>query len=175
MENKELETWLKETKAKNLSKEKLKEVTNNLDSVFYNKLRKELKVVGTLSEHLFNQWQKESEFSPKIIGYKAPFDMYSGKQIVKGDIFVVCHTDTYSCKGYVFPSEIVETWEPEFEPLPTETDFKTQVIELIKSLIDESNEKMEAALKAKSYQDVLAWKIANQERGQLLKQIKQLC
>ena len=55
-----------------------------------------------------------------------------------------------------------------------EPDFKTKVVELLKVLIDESKDKMEAALQAKSYHDVLAWKIANQERGQLLTQIKEL-
>lgn len=51
----------------------------------------------------------------KIIGYKAPFDMYRDKQIKKGDVFKKCHLDTYSCKGYVFPDEIVEPWEPVYE------------------------------------------------------------
>ncbi|WP_323150403.1 hypothetical protein, partial [Pseudomonas oryzihabitans] len=65
MENKELETWLSETKAKNLSSVELRQYILTLETEFYNKLRKELKVVGTLYEHLFNQWQKEKEFSPK--------------------------------------------------------------------------------------------------------------
>jgi hypothetical protein len=41
-------------------------------------------------------------------------------------------------------------------------------------LIDESKDKMEAAIQAKSYHDVSAWKIANQERGQLFTKIKEL-
>ena len=55
-----------------------------------------------------------------------------------------------------------------------EIDFKTKVVELIEVLIIGSKFKMEAALKAESYHDVLAWKIANQERKELLNKIKEL-
>ena len=61
------------------------------------------------------KWLREPKTKSKIIGFKAPFDMYESGAIKKGDIFVKCHKDTYSCKGYVFPDEIVGTWEPVFE------------------------------------------------------------
>jgi hypothetical protein len=61
----ELDKWLKETKAKNLSLEELRDETCFLDTKFYNQVRKELKVVGTLYQHLFNLWNNPEE-SPKV-------------------------------------------------------------------------------------------------------------
>ncbi len=233
MENKELETWLKETKAKNLSKEDLKYCTISLDSVFYNKLRKELKVVGTLYEHLFNQWQKESEFSPKrgdrvlvwndnddpieriflakikglhdpiifvaggyedlfknnelfdnaqfqhmkplpteqttetefspkIIGYKAPFDLFRGT-IKKGSIFPPSEHNTSVYNKYGVPIEVVETWEAVYEApteQPTETDFKSKVIELIEGKINATTTALETIISIQK---------------DLLEQVKNLC
>lgn len=68
MENKELETWLKETKAKNLNEKELFDYINEfMPFSMYHKLRSELNVrqVEDVAKILFNQWQKEAEFSPK--------------------------------------------------------------------------------------------------------------
>lgn len=59
----------------------------------------------------------------KIIGYKAPVDMYSGG-VQKGHLFVTNASDSYKPQGevstllereLVMPSSIVETWEPVYE------------------------------------------------------------
>jgi hypothetical protein len=61
----EHDKWLRETKAKNLSLEELRDETNFLDTKFYNQIRRELKVVGTLYQHLFNLWNNQTEWHPK--------------------------------------------------------------------------------------------------------------
>lgn len=81
MKNKELETWLSETKAKNLSLDELKDFTRIVESYssieLFTQLKAFLKVSHSdeLAKHLFNQWQKEAEFSPKrgdrvLVDYK---------------------------------------------------------------------------------------------------------
>lgn len=54
----------------------------------------------------------------KIIGYKAPYDLFSG-QIKKGEIFIKNNMHSYSTEKYKsmhVPKEIVETWEAVYEP-----------------------------------------------------------
>jgi hypothetical protein len=48
-----------------LSLEELRDETNFLDTKFYNQIRRELKVVGTLYQHLFNLWNNQTEWQPK--------------------------------------------------------------------------------------------------------------
>lgn len=136
MENKELETWLKETKAKNLSKEDLKEVTSSLDTHFYLEIKRKLGVGGTLYEYLFNQWQKESEFSPKRGDRVLVWDDFSSSAHER--IFIA------EIKGCVNPILVVHSeYENEFKnnewfkitefehmkPLPTEQPKQDKVQE----------------------------------------------
>lgn len=185
MENKELETWLEETKAKNLSKEELKKVTNNLDTVFYNKLRKELKVSGTLYEHLFNQWQKEAEFSPKRGDRVLVWDdnddpierIFLAKiEGAKNPIVVV--NGEYKNEfqnNQLFDSSQYEHMKPLPTEQPTESDFKSQVIELIKKNINDKQQKLEFVIDKNNliYEAVLECIVAIQK--DLLEQVKQIC
>lgn len=53
----------------------------------------------------------------KIVGYKAPFDMY-GKDIEKGELFTLSDNrkNQYrTINGYCMPKELVETWEVVYE------------------------------------------------------------
>jgi len=186
MENKELETWLQETKAKNLSKEDLKEVTSSLDTHFYLEIKRKLGVGGTLYEHLFNQWQKETEFSPK-----------RGEEvIVWNDNEEVLTKTIYlqNIEGAEYPILVVSTWDIEkflegrkfgfncfknMKPLPTElpteTDFKSKVIELIEKRIERYKECEKGSLEMSDEHDAIEYKaIANQFKD-FLNQIKQLC
>jgi hypothetical protein len=157
MENKELETWLQETKAKNLSKEELKHCIILLDNESYIKLRKELKVVGTLYEHLFKQWQKEAKFSPKRGDRVLVWDD-ENEEIVERFFLT-------EIKGTKYPFNVVRIeYENEFinnkifdttcykhmKPLPTEqpkkTDFKSQVIELIEGKINATTAVLETII-----------------------------
>lgn len=59
----------------------------------------------------------------KIIGYKAPFDMYDG-EVKKGHIWRLDKSDPDTAK-WSLPHEIVEKWEPVYEPeKPTFKEFK---------------------------------------------------
>lgn len=56
----------------------------------------------------------------KIVGYKAPYDLYNGL-VKKGDILKYGSVEaSYCCKGRSFPKEIVETWEPVYEEIKPE-------------------------------------------------------
>jgi len=185
MENKELETWLKETKAKNLSLEELEILIVNYDltdeGIFYSLNGVTIKEKAQI---LFNQWQQETEFSPKIIGYKAPFDLFNG-YIKKGHLFIEWSRKHYysavneNVSNYSLPKEIVETWEPEFEPLPTEqpteTDFKSQAIELMQKEIIIAKNNLSSVLEDKLYNDAAMWENDIRTLQKLLNQIKQLC
>ena len=66
MENKELETWLSETKAKNLSRDELyKFISHNSNcSIDLYRILKEkfnLNNLTQVTDYLFNQWQQENE------------------------------------------------------------------------------------------------------------------
>lgn len=55
--------------------------------------------------------------SGKIVGYKAPFDMYEG-QIKKDELFTLSENRAYQYKtkdGFYMPKELVETWEAVYE------------------------------------------------------------
>jgi hypothetical protein len=63
---------------------------------------------------------EEAKPERKVIGYKAPMDLYKG-DIQKGDIFEIDEDGEYICwsnrvgTDVVLPAEIVETWEPVYE------------------------------------------------------------
>lgn len=185
MENKELETWLSETKAKNLSSVELRQYILTLETEFYNKLRKELKVVGTLYEHLFNQWQKEKEFSPKR-GDRVL--VWNDEEKPEERIFIA------EIKGCVNPILVVHPeYENEFKnkewfkitefehmkPLPTEhpaeTDFKSKVIELVEKRIDVLTNLIPTNIEFELYATAHKNKESKEELSELLNQIKQLC
>jgi len=188
----ELDKWLNETKAKNLSLEKLRDEVNFLDTKFYKQVRKELKVVGTLYQHLFNLWNNPQE-SPKveteprkIIGYKTPCDLWKG-DIKQGQIYTVMQSNKQFYKpdgrnyisNYCINKEIVEKlFEPVFEPLPTEqpkeTDFKTKVIELIEKRIEKRTQDLEQAVANKAYMTASTIEVVITIQKDLLNQIKQL-
>jgi hypothetical protein len=67
MENKELETWLRETKAKNLSLEELNLLIAN-SNITHEDIYYELKGDGIIqkAQILFNQWNNPAEESPKV-------------------------------------------------------------------------------------------------------------
>jgi hypothetical protein len=68
MSNKtELETWLEETKRKNLSIKELSELTICMNNGLYNKIKKTFKLKGTdsLADYLFNKWNTPSEWIPQ--------------------------------------------------------------------------------------------------------------
>ena len=102
------------------------------------------------------------------------FDYNNGKIVVFDDD---CEFDDYNNAAKSLRFIMIKNNHMKQIPAPeaiVETDFKTKVIELVEVLIIGSKFKMEAALKAESYHDVLAWKIANQERKELLNKIKEL-
>ena len=186
MENKELETWLQETKAKNLSKEDLKEVTSSLDTHFYLEIKRKLGVGGTLYEHLFNQWQKETEFSPKRGDRVLVWDDSESK--AEERIFLV------EVKGCTAPNLVVHSeYENEFKnnewfkvnefkhmkPLPTEqpteTDFKRKVIDLVEKRIDILSSLIPTNIQFELYATAHKNKESKEELSELLNQIKQLC
>jgi hypothetical protein len=198
----ELGKWIKETKAKNLSLEKLKIYITNKSSCnddLYKKLRIKLDIKYgiSLAEFLFNQWNNPTKESPKvetesrkIIGYKAPCDMF-GEYVSKGNIYVklgqfdygyylekYLHEDDETQNKYYLPNEIVETWEPVFEPLPIEqpkeTDFKSKVIDLIEGKIEECKSLTKAALKNQHYDTASKYNNKHEMCEELLKQIKEL-
>jgi hypothetical protein len=143
----ELEKWLKETKAKNLSLNELEHLIFELE----NRLFSELKGSDFIekAEFLFNQWNNPTEESPKVETEWQP---------KRGDRVLVWDDDeepkekiylTYS-DGERYPYRVVLVgFENEFKenkpfescayqhmkPLPIEqpkeTDFKSKVIELI--------------------------------------------
>lgn len=60
----------------------------------------------------------------KIIGYKAPFDLYGG--IKKGNLFTKDHSIKWGYRhknSYCIPDEIVETWEPVYEEEKLEVKY----------------------------------------------------
>ena len=87
------------------------------------------------NKHVYNthklitieQFKKHILMEKKIIGYKAPMDLFGGynPDVVKGTLFVklIDEHQWYttekeklkSSPAYVFPKEIVETWEPVYE------------------------------------------------------------
>jgi hypothetical protein len=101
------------------------------------------------TEQFIAMFDKKETEPRKIIGYKAPFDL--GGHKIKGELFKLTSSDFgkwYDCKyddlyqisEIVLPSEIVETWEPVFEPLSTENK-KEDKIEIDSEIYAEENAK----------------------------------
>jgi len=114
-------------------------------------------------------WDRDEETEEAIF-----FDYDNGKIVVFDDD---CEFDDYNNAAKSLRFIMIKYKHMKQIPTPkaiVETDFKSKVVELIEVLIIGSKFKMEAALKAESYHDVLAWKIANQERKELLNKIKEL-
>ena len=183
MENKELETWLAETKAKNLSKEDLKHCIILLDNEFYIKLRKELKVSGTLYEHLFNQWQKEAEFSPKrgdrLLVWNNNEELAKVAYYFDKNEFIIVFVDEIEYTNYKNGNVFVLNQFAKMKPLPTEnqkeTDFKSKVIELIESEQQKALQLRNDVIYSKNYLDAHAYSFKSSIYKELLEQIKQLC
>lgn len=62
----------------------------------------------------------KSQEQKKIIGYKCPVELFGGR-IKIGTVFKYSHTDVYRGEEsqysvYMLPKEIVEAWEPVYEP-----------------------------------------------------------
>jgi hypothetical protein len=122
----------------------------------------------------------ESTEERKIIAYKAPFDFVWGG-VKKGDIAIRDEFQPYVYNVGIsarIAMEIVETWEPVFEPLPIEqpkeTDFKSKVIELIEKNINDKQQKLEFVIDKNNliYEAVLECIVAIQK--DLLNKIKEL-
>lgn len=150
-----LENWLLDVKGKKLNVE---EIELEIHKAPFEISRVLLDNGNNLSEKaqiLFNQWKKESEFSPKIIGYKAPFDLFNG-YIKKGHLFIEWSKKHYysavneNVSTYSLPKEIVETWEAVYEETteqPTETDFKSsELLYTEKDMIEYSSYSLKLAL-----------------------------
>jgi hypothetical protein len=195
----ELDKWLKETKAKNLSEiEIYKLLFSQIECPdnIHDELKKQFNCYtqNALSKLLYEKWNNPTEQNPKveteqrkIIGYKAPFDI--GGHKVKNDLFekANCEKGKWYIHNYVenkqlntiiLPSEWVETWDPVFEPLPIEqpkeTDFKSQVIDLIEKRIAICIESIEEYKKLNSFSSCEVWRNCKHENQELLKQIKEL-
>lgn len=118
--------------------------TLNGTSLYYGRLynSKNWNCCDRLNSQLFIGWNniiplKEFEekkvtkfMEKKIIGYKAPYDLFGGI-VKKGDLFFYNGTGYYHTfindnrlrtvkrGSHPLPKEIVETWEPYYEEIPT--------------------------------------------------------
>ena len=160
MENKELETWLKETKAKNLSYDELtRYIVNNCDIARYNELCNTLnaKTVDGISEAIFNQWQKEAEFSPKRGDRVLVWDDNEERSYnrifvaeVKGAVFpfVTVHekNEIDFTDNLPFTTEYWSKMKPLPTEQPTETYFKSKVIEFIEGKINATTTALETII-----------------------------
>lgn len=194
----ELDKWLKETKAKNLSLEKLKIYITNKSSCnddLYKKLRIKLDIKYgiSLAEFLFNQWNNSTEESPKVKTEWQP---------KRGDRVLVWDSEGNSLKERIFLIKIDNAIYPivtvgiiygnEFnngekfgiecykhmKPLPIEqpkeTDFKSKVIEFIEKRIEDYNNWININISDKNYSYAYARQSINEDLKDLLTQIKEL-
>ena len=183
MENKELETWLKETKAKNLSRWELQqEIDLIIDRGFL------VKIQGLNSydkaNYLFNQWQKEKEFSPKrgdrVLVWDNNDDPVERIFLaeIKGTSYPIVvvrlgYENEFINNGY-FHTNCFMNMKPLPTEHPTETDFKSQVIELIEENIEECKILTKAALKNQCYDTASKYNNKHEMCEELLIKIKQL-
>jgi hypothetical protein len=187
MENKELETWLKETKAKNLSLEELKNIirTDSKKELII-KIRNKFNLVEgeSLSECLFNQWQKEKEFSPKrgdrVLVYNNGRDeenrIFVAKieNAVKPIIYVLPMDEQKFLNNEQFRVTNRDFMKPLPTELPTETDFKSKAIELIQIEINLLKSQIDSAAKDKLYQRASNLEYELCGTSKILNKIKQL-
>ena len=166
----ELDKWLRETKAKNLSLEKLKiYITNrsSCDDDLYKKLiiKLDIKDCISLADFLFNQWNNPTEENPKV---ETEWQPKRGDRVLVWDdsedlalesiflcnlekaklpIFTVTRSDEEEfLNNDIFSISIYKHMKPLPIEQPKETDFKTKVIELIENEIKDGAYRLEYLL-----------------------------
>lgn len=190
MENKELEAWLKKTKAKNLSYEELVDyiASNKSCSIdIYTQLEKLTKgrMGKECAQILFNQWQKEKEFSPKrgdrvLVweGNDDPIERIFLAEIkgLREPIVVVNGGYEEEFKNNMpFESSQFMHMSPLPPEQPSETDFKSQVIELIEKRIEHYKQCELDHLQNGDDHDAIEYRAIESEFKDFLRQIKNLC
>lgn len=194
----ELGKWIKETKAKNLSLEKLKIYITNKSSCnddLYKKLRIKLDIKYgiSLAEFLFNQWNNpteetskvETEWQPKrgdrvLVWDSEGNDLKERIFLIKIDnsIYPIITVDIkYGNEfnnGEKFGIECYKHMKPLPIEQPKETDFKSKVIDLIEGKIEECKSLTKAALKNQHYDTASKYNNKHEMCEELLKQIKEL-
>lgn len=214
MENKELETWLSETKAKNLSLHQLAKyisMTDLTSNDIYCQLEGEKS--QDKAQILFNQWQKEKEqltyseaarkderittaeliksmrkekeFSPKrgdrvlVLVDDNKYEERIFLQKLEGANCQFLVVAVYNEKEYLENKPFDHYAYSNMKPLPTEqpkeTDFKSQVIELIESEIKKCQEREDENSKNKNYYYALMNINDKITYKDLLEKIKKLC
>ena len=180
----ELDKWLKETKAKNLSLEELRDETNFLDTKFYNQIRRELKVVGTLYEHLFNLWNNQTEWQPKR-GDRVLVSNLNDNEVeltfvtkIEGSHYPYVVVNPLSEDDFYNNLQFNTSCYKHMKPLPTEQskeiDFKSKVIELIEKRIEKRTQDLEHAVANKAYITASTIEVVITIQKDLLNKIKQL-
>ena len=191
----ELDKWLKETKAKNLSLEELTDLVLNIYT-FNARVYRELKGIGVKekAQILFNQWNNTSEETPKV---ETEWQPKRGDRILVWDdsesdakelIFlveikgcklpirvVVPNNERRFLNNEEFSSEGYKFMKPLPIEQPKETDFKTKVIELIESEINDLKGYEKRQIEINEYYNNHS-SVASKIRmyGDLINKIKQL-
>jgi hypothetical protein len=191
----ELDKWLRETKAKNLSLDELKIYITNKSSCnddLYKKLRIKLDIKGgiSLADFLFNQWNNPTEESPKVetewqpkrgdrvLVWNNNEEMATEAIYFDTDKFIICFWNEKEFENYSNSNCFRLGNYCHMKPLPIEqpkeTDFKSKVIELIESEHQKSLQLMDDAIYSKNYLDAHAYIFKSSIYKDLLNQIKQL-
>lgn len=188
MENKELETWLSETKAKNLSLDELESFIEFVPTCPHSTVWSKLK--GETNEEkaqiLFNQWQQEPEFSPKRGDRVIVWDFDESKAHerifladIKGSVSPIVTVpkvhEVYFKNNETFGITQYKNMKPLPTEHPTETDFKSKVIELIEKRIDVLSNLIPTNIQFELYATAHKNKESKEELSELLTQIKNLC
>jgi hypothetical protein len=183
----ELDKWLRETKAKNLSIQELNMLIENSDEYIYYELKGDS--IPEKAEILFNQWNNQTEESPKVEPEWQP--KRGDRVLVWNDIFKQNEKiyfekigknylvmDEYEYQNFALGLCFVLEQYPNMKPLPieqpTETDFKSKVIELIEKRIEICVESIEEYKNENKFYAAEVWKNCKIENQEILKQIKQL-
>jgi hypothetical protein len=171
----ELDKWLGETKAKNLSLEELKNYVFSLcnyNQNIYTNLKGEF--AKDKAQILFNQWNNPTEESPKVEAEWQPKETLEDaaeKEYGESKNNLVSDLDKIMYKCYMSGVDFGAKWQSE---QPKETDFKTKVIELIDDIILERTENIANNLKGEYYGLAHTNKQKRKEAQYILNQIKQL-
>jgi hypothetical protein len=194
----ELDKWLRETKAKNLSLEELKIYITNKSSCnddLYKKLRIKLDIKDciSLADFLFNQWNNPAEESPIV---ESEWQPKRGDRVLVWDdenseplkaiyletvigctqpfLVVAPECEEDFLQGYKVDFITYKQMKPLSIEQPIETDFKTKVIELIEKRIAICIESIEEYKKLNSFSSCEVWRNCKHENQLLLNQIKEL-
>ena len=188
----ELDKWLRETKAKNLSIQELNMLIENSDEYIYYELKGDS--IPEKAEILFNQWNQEKG---------APFEEESTKmepewQPKRGDRVLVWNDifrqnekiyfekigknylvmDEYEYQNFALGLCFVLEQYPNMKPLPieqpTETDFKSKVIEKVEQVINDYSKATEVAVEEKDYGDADKYSLIKETFENFLKVAKEL-